>query len=369
MFTNMLSEVRAYGQGVLVAEQIPGKLAPDVLKNTNLKIVHRLVAQDDRQSVGQTINLNAEQINHLGILTPGMAAVYAEGADHAYKVRMDNYKNTLSQFTDKQLQGESVKYAAVEAYQSIIDLQHYGIQRSSFGGPDPQLYQYTTRLLNSARGQWLWANLLIRTVFSRSQLPQAIALLEQHISAEIPSLQMTPREATLRMMIVRGCADALHKRGAIFGWTYPAIDELRVLLTRGMIAFLQTRDISLANKDLDRFARRYEKQLERDQGAFLGCVHCHAKCLYRLEVRQLLSPSDVRWVSSDLKDSSYKTNKDRYIAIAKLSQGIAKRWLGETNFVVPDIGYCGALHAAAALGLTDEEQMLFSDYLSAELLK
>src|SRR6266849_7260316 len=61
VFTNMLSEVRAYGQGVVVAEQIPSKLAPDVLKNTNLKIVHRLIAKDDRESIGQTMNLNEEQ--------------------------------------------------------------------------------------------------------------------------------------------------------------------------------------------------------------------------------------------------------------------------------------------------------------------
>ncbi|MBO0793556.1 MAG: ATP-binding protein, partial [Ktedonobacteraceae bacterium] len=72
VFTNMLSEVRAYGQGVLVAEQIPSKLAPDVLKNTNLKVVHRLIAQDDRQSIGQTMNLNDDQQTHLGILNPGM---------------------------------------------------------------------------------------------------------------------------------------------------------------------------------------------------------------------------------------------------------------------------------------------------------
>src|SRR5262249_11859816 len=42
-FTNLLSEIRAYGQGVVIADQIPVKLAPDVIKNTNLKIAHRVV--------------------------------------------------------------------------------------------------------------------------------------------------------------------------------------------------------------------------------------------------------------------------------------------------------------------------------------
>ena len=43
-FGNLLSEIRAYGQGVIIADQIPVRLAPDVIKNTNLKIAHRIVA-------------------------------------------------------------------------------------------------------------------------------------------------------------------------------------------------------------------------------------------------------------------------------------------------------------------------------------
>ena len=100
----MISEVRAYGQGIVVAEQIPSKLAPDVMKNTNLKIVHRIIAKDDRESIGQTMNLNEEQQNHLGVLTPGMAAIYAEGADHAYLVRLENYKRNLSPLVEKEPQ-------------------------------------------------------------------------------------------------------------------------------------------------------------------------------------------------------------------------------------------------------------------------
>ena len=47
-FTNLLSEIRAYNQGVIIADQIPGRLAPDVLKNTNLKVAHRIVSGEDR---------------------------------------------------------------------------------------------------------------------------------------------------------------------------------------------------------------------------------------------------------------------------------------------------------------------------------
>ena len=53
----MLAEIRAYGEGIVVAEQIPTKLVPDVVKNTALKVVHRLPAEDDRQLVGAAMNL------------------------------------------------------------------------------------------------------------------------------------------------------------------------------------------------------------------------------------------------------------------------------------------------------------------------
>ena len=48
MFAGLLAEIRAYGEGLIIAEQIPAKLIPDVIKNTAVKIVHRLPAADDR---------------------------------------------------------------------------------------------------------------------------------------------------------------------------------------------------------------------------------------------------------------------------------------------------------------------------------
>ena len=45
---SLLAEVRAYGQGIMIVDQIPTKLAPDVIKNTGLKIAHRIVSGDDR---------------------------------------------------------------------------------------------------------------------------------------------------------------------------------------------------------------------------------------------------------------------------------------------------------------------------------
>ncbi|QKV75303.1 ATP-binding protein [Amycolatopsis sp. Hca4] len=88
-FTNLLAEVRAYGEGIVVAEQIPGKLVPDVVKNSAVKITHRLPAKDDRDFVGATMNLDEAQSQHLVALRPGTAAAHVDGMDRPVLVSID----------------------------------------------------------------------------------------------------------------------------------------------------------------------------------------------------------------------------------------------------------------------------------------
>ncbi|MEV0826475.1 ATP-binding protein [Nonomuraea rubra] len=88
LLAGMLAEIRAYGEGIVVAEQIPTKLVPDVVKNTALKVVHRLPAEDDRQLVGAAMNLSDEQSRHVVSLQPGSAAVFADGMDRPLRVRV-----------------------------------------------------------------------------------------------------------------------------------------------------------------------------------------------------------------------------------------------------------------------------------------
>jgi DNA helicase HerA-like ATPase len=88
MFAGLLAEIRAYGEGLIIAEQIPSKLVPDVIKNTAVKIVHRLPAADDREAVGATMNLTDDQSAYLVTLPPGEAAVFTDGMDYPLLTRM-----------------------------------------------------------------------------------------------------------------------------------------------------------------------------------------------------------------------------------------------------------------------------------------
>ena len=104
MFTDMMAEMRAYGEGFIIADQIPTKLAPETLKNSNLKIIHRLVSPDDREAAGSCVNLTDWQKRHLNNLKPGLAIVHDERIGEAVLTRIQPVKdNRAPDLTEREL--------------------------------------------------------------------------------------------------------------------------------------------------------------------------------------------------------------------------------------------------------------------------
>lgn len=93
-FTDLLAEVRKYGEGIIVVDQIPNKLASEVLKNTNTKIIHKILARDDKEAVGDTMLMNTKQKEFLSALDPGHAIVFSEDMDKPVHVYMERETDT-----------------------------------------------------------------------------------------------------------------------------------------------------------------------------------------------------------------------------------------------------------------------------------
>ena len=95
VFCNILSEIRAFGEGILIAEQIPSKLAQDAVKNTNMKVMHRIVAKDDRDLMGDTMNLDEKQKKYVSIMPKGEAVVFSEGFNEPFLVMVSHYQSSM----------------------------------------------------------------------------------------------------------------------------------------------------------------------------------------------------------------------------------------------------------------------------------
>lgn len=76
MISNMIAEMRSFGEGFIIVDQSPGLLDMSVMRNTNTKIIMRLLENSDRELVGNTIGLNSEQKAELSRLKTGVCAIY-----------------------------------------------------------------------------------------------------------------------------------------------------------------------------------------------------------------------------------------------------------------------------------------------------
>ena len=117
-FTNMLAEMRSYGQGVIVAEQIPSKLAPEVIKNSSNKIIHRIVAKDDQEVIANTIGVYPDDAIYLGNQKVGYALCHKEGMAKPVVVKVGKIES--NNILDVHLYNNDIKKKMFDINCSII---------------------------------------------------------------------------------------------------------------------------------------------------------------------------------------------------------------------------------------------------------
>lgn len=203
LFTALLAEIRAYGEGIVVAEQIPDKIVPDVIKNTALKIVHRLPGQDDREVVGATMNLDEAQSRHVVSLPPGRAAVFADGMDRPIRI--------------------SVPYGEAREAKSRCRTQAIAVDRTKAGGDGEPVM--ITRQLAAAE-----------QLASDPELVVWIELLTVAHVAGFPPPR--PRRAWCASLLGRASDDVV--RGAVVHAVKAAVDARY----RGLAGFYQPEDLA-----------------------------------------------------------------------------------------------------------------------------
>jgi hypothetical protein len=211
-FANLLAETRAYGQGVLIADQVPVKLAPEVIKNSNLKVTHRLVADDDRGAVGSAMVMDERQRRALATLRPGHAAVFAEGHDAPLLVQVPPGE-ALALPSDSDLAAHSVPIACPHGC--------------------------ATMRAGCASGRSAASPLTLR-VFSRL----AQTLLSDHRAAQRlwPEIEMLASiefdlsdPGSIECFIRQQADEWARTRGAQYSWTFDTTDAIARHLTTAII--------------------------------------------------------------------------------------------------------------------------------------
>jgi hypothetical protein len=307
VFANILSEVRAYGEAFWIAEQIPVKLVPDAIKNTSLKVVHRLVAVDDRAAVGGTMNLDEAQSRALSTLGPGEAIGYAEGMRRPVRLRVP-----LSASRSGGPPPSNSRVTEIESVRTFW--REHGSLRLPHAG--------CAHCPASIRGQGCAArgadaaNASVREGFTRlfnairldpSLVPSAYREFDARVRR---SRRSAIDDSPSYCLFVQLFEEEIERRCRFWGWSY---DDIDVLVADACEWISRINDPHRAGEpdalepEGTRLAGRF-RQLHGLAGGserpFAGCASCESPCQYRFEM-QSPSAADAGWsIESALRENN-----------------------------------------------------------------
>lgn len=88
----MLAEIRSYGVGIVIADQSPRKVSTDVVALTDMKVVFRLVENEDKQIIGDSTGMTEAQVQRMAKLKPGEAFLFFNKLEAPEEVITPDYR-------------------------------------------------------------------------------------------------------------------------------------------------------------------------------------------------------------------------------------------------------------------------------------
>ncbi len=142
----MLAEVRALKEGIVIADQLPTAMAPEVIKNTGLKIGHRITAEDDRELLGGTMSATGTQLEQMATFLPGEALITFEGLLRPFKAKMCQWENGMASTKSPSNQELRILLWNTKGYKSVLS-RSSSIVCGKYEGELRKLKEETQRIL------------------------------------------------------------------------------------------------------------------------------------------------------------------------------------------------------------------------------
>jgi len=296
-FVNLLSEIRAYGQGIVIADQVPVKLAPDVIKNTNIKIAHRIVAQDDRIVLAGAMSMNDQQGQSLANLQKGEAAVYSDGDDAPVLVRVPaakgndtannkELKDTWHRFLDQNNLGQIfLTYPTCNLY---CQPPNSNCDNARKFAEDPEVEEaFAAFVLSLVTGA-----ISKKEEYGLSKLTRALfPTLHSVIRSRIVGTRW--ENVDIHCVLTHSLYRYMEMRGQQCSWGYENISHLVDLLLPSLLYIADRKEFSdKVEQKLVDFINQYNILCQR-AGPHYGCDQvCGKTCLYRYAIEHISDLGD-----------------------------------------------------------------------------
>jgi len=354
-FTNMLAEIRSYGQGFIIADQIPNKLAPEALKNTNLKIMHRIVAVDDRDSMGGAMNLDDVQKRHVTALGQGRALVYAEKMEQPYhlQIMFDKTKEVPPPETPEE--SDEVVRQAMKGLDIVGKFNRHLGCNFCLHRCDSQILDTAIPVADDPIFRQVYNRYILSTLKDLTQLVHFRAQIIHEIQRVIGGKARTGNITGITWCALTQATERYFERkGEENYWYYDQVREQHLSwLNLLRPAFQPTEvnrrlDISVLRQWRDVFLELHK----RDQGPLPTCAPCTSKCLYRFEVSEVVRDPKIKF---DFNSSINRKDTPASDSAAWFCRLLTERLIGMPDV---DLAYCLAAHLIKDQQLSNDAQLV-----------
>lgn len=263
-FGDMLAELRAYGVGLIVAEQSPSRITRQVLKNTATKFAHQLVDATERELMAGSMVMTEDESQDLATLPPGQMLMFSHGMNRPMRIQVaaqEHAKRTGQPSQPISNDTAAAKQSAMKA--SLRD--------------DPHMVRAVLRLLSV----WL---------FGVRENDHTLADVSALVRERTPVAEDNERALhKLTTELIKYNLDKIISSwGRLYGWSFEVEEEVLSRLN----AYAEQ---SLTRPQHPPYPERNRLlTLMRVPKPFAGCRDCSQPCMYRpfiqfLELNRLTS--------------------------------------------------------------------------------
>ncbi|MBK9143891.1 MAG: ATP-binding protein [Candidatus Melainabacteria bacterium] len=354
-FTNMLAEIRSYGQGFIIADQIPNKLAPEALKNTNLKVMHRIVAVDDRDSMGGAMNLDDIQKRHVTALGQGRALVYAEKMEQPFHlaIMFDKTKEVPPPETPEE--SDEVVREAMRSLDIVGKFNRHLGCNFCLHRCDSAILDTSIPVADDSLFRQVYNRYVLSTLKDLTQLVHFRAQIIHEIQRVIGGRARTGNITGITWCVLTQATERYFERkGEENFWFYDQVREQHLRwLNLLRPAFQPTEvnrklDINVLRQWRDDFVELHK----RDQGPLPTCGPCTSKCLYRFEVSEVVRDPKIKF---DFNSSINRKDTPASDSAAWFCRLLTERLIGQGEV---DLAYCLAAHLIKDQQLSTDAQLV-----------
>jgi Helicase HerA, central domain len=311
-FSNLISEVRSHGQGLIIVDQVPVKLAPDAIKNTNMKIIHRCVSVEDRAILAGATAMNEVQSNSINTFTTGQAAVSSDGDDKPILVQVGRSPDHENAPTDQELSEWMKRPALSNLYHPQFEIVLEAIKDTN------PVYIELGRALGHSL---MFQEKISRIIFSIFEGDEGMQALFENMMASVREKFKEGLDfEKFRKAVFYFAADYYSStKGNFYKWSFQKTNELSLSLIDLLFAMPENKNIVAAVEKIRSCLNfLYERSFEPYFGCNKVCDHKMGVCLYRSPVSEFIMKNQAElqaaFNSAYVKDKENKKNLELTIA-------------------------------------------------------